>query len=484
MTDRIRVFGAPFFVDEHGLESQLCEDYPERVAVCDFGFRFHAAFVSCRGIVVPGQTLVCKHPAVAVPANAQNGLPSAQSAVGCVIERVVLESTRRHHAKAKRAEVGLKLMKIFNAELHLGFNCAHAASISRLPGDNSGMRTLRLCVDPADLNSNASCEAIARAAAILRDGGTVAFPTETVYGLGANALNEMAVAKIFAAKQRPRWDPLIVHLADRDVLSRVARDVPENALRLMDAFWPGPLTLLLPRSAAIPDAVTAGRPLVGVRAPRHPVTHALLVATGLPIAAPSANSFGRTSPTLAAHVAEDLDGRIDAILDSGEATYGLESTVIDPSANPCVVYRPGVITIEQIRAICPGAVIYQESRPGSATEPEALPSPGVGIRHYAPKAKLILVEAPESFAEKVRAVALDGEKLGLMLPDGFPVPLENDVLIYRWGEWTNEEELAHRLFAGLRWLDASGVTAIICPMPGDGGIGSAIRDRLRKAARE
>lgn len=347
------------------------------------------------------------------------------------------------------------------------------------------MRTLRLSVDPANLDSGESREAIERAAVILRDGGTVAFPTETVYGLGANALDETAVAKIFAAKQRPRWDPLIVHLANRGMLPRVTNHVPENAQRLMDAFWPGPLTLLLPRSRAVPDAVTAGRPLVGVRAPRHPVAHALLLTVGLPIAAPSANSFGRTSPTLAAHVAEDLDGRIDAIVDSGETTHGLESTVVDPSTNPCIVYRPGVVTLEQIRAVCPNAVAYQEVDQPSAAEPEALPSPGVGIRHYAPRARLILVEDPESFAEKVQAAANGREKLGLMLPDIFPyVPPKKNALVYRWGAWTNDEELAHRLFAGLRWLDMAGATVIVCPMPEDKGIGSAICDRLKKAARE
>ena len=346
------------------------------------------------------------------------------------------------------------------------------------------MRTLRLSVDPADLDSGKSREAIARAAAILRDGGTVAFPTETVYGLGANALDNAAVAKIFAAKQRPRWDPLIVHLADRNMLPLITSEVPENARKLVDAFWPGPLTLLLPRSAAVPDAVTAGRPLVGVRTPRHPVAHALLTAVGLPIAAPSANSFGRTSPTLASHVAEDLNGRIDAILDSGETTHGLESTVVDPGSRPCVVYRPGVVTLEQIRAICPDAVAYKETAK-PAPDPEALPSPGVGIRHYAPRAKLVLVDDPRQFTENVRAAVNHGEKLGLMLPDEFPYAAEgNSAFIYRWGAWANQEELAHRLFAGLRWLDASGATVIVCPTPQGHGIGEAIRDRLKKAARE
>ena len=344
------------------------------------------------------------------------------------------------------------------------------------------MPTLRLAVDPKDLNSAASRAAIEKAAAVLRSSGTVAFPTETVYGLGANALDPMAVAKIFAAKQRPQWDPLIVHLADRAMLDSITESIPPNAARLMDAFWPGPLTLLLPRSSAISDAVTAGRPLVGVRVPAHPVAHALLRAAGIPVAAPSANRFGRTSPTLAAHVIEDLDGRIDAILDSGETTHGLESTVVDPSADPCIVYRPGVITLEQIRALCP-AVAFNE--PETAAEPQSMPSPGVGIRHYAPRARLILIDgdAANRFAAEASTV-LGAEKLGLMLPDDFLYRPPAEALVYRWGVWSNEEELAQRLFAGLRWLDAAGATVILCPLPKAGGIGTAIRDRLKKAARE
>lgn len=324
---------------------------------------------------------------------------------------------------------------------------------------------------------------------ILRAGGTVAFPTETVYGLGANALDPAAVAKIFAAKQRPRWDPLIVHLADRSMLPVITEHVPENATRLMDAFWPGPLTLLLPRSAAVPDAVTAGRPLVGVRVPRHPVANALLRAAGVPIAAPSANRFGHVSPTLAEHVLDDLDGRIDAILDSGETTHGLESTVADPCAEPCVVYRPGVITLDQIHSVCPSAVAFPETRRAPRVEPESLPSPGVGLRHYAPRASLILVDGADSglserFAAEARRAGASGGKLGLMLPEEFPADdVTPDTLIYRWGAWSNEEELAQKLFAGLRWLDAEGATVIVCPLPGAKGIGVAIRDRLLKAAR-
>jgi L-threonylcarbamoyladenylate synthase len=348
------------------------------------------------------------------------------------------------------------------------------------------VQTLRLKIDASDLDSAASRAAIARAAEVLRAGGTVAFPTETVYGLGANALDPAAVARIFEAKQRPAWDPLIVHLADPAMLPAVAQGLSENASRLMDSFWPGPLTMLLPRTAAVPDAVTAGRPLVGVRIPRHPIAQALLRAAGVPVAAPSANLFGRTSPTLAEHVVEDLDGRIDVIVDSGETTHGLESTVIDPNADPPIVYRPGVISLEKIRELCPGAVLFDEQTLGVSREPASLPSPGIGIRHYAPRASLVLVEggpAQEArFAAEVRAAGQTREKVGIMLPESFNFAGECS-LVYRWGDWTEEEELAQRLFAGLRWLDAGGATVIICPLPEAKGIGLAMRDRLRKAAR-
>src|SRR5258708_6140281 len=192
---------------------------------------------------------------------------------------------------------------------------------------------------------------IPQAAEMLRAGGTVAFPTETVYGLGSNAVDATAVAKIFAAKERPGWDPVIVHVCDREMLERVAEGSGDFGLRvkdLMEAFWPGPLTLLLPRTRAVPDAVASGRPLVGVRMPAHPVALELIRTAGVPVAAPSANRFGRTSPTTAAHVLEDLDGRIDAVLDGGATTVGVESTVLD--VGEMLIYRPGAGTAEVVSA--------------------------------------------------------------------------------------------------------------------------------------
>ncbi len=353
--------------------------------------------------------------------------------------------------------------------------------------ENPGKNTLRLLLQPGDVESDQARAVIARAAAVLREGGTVAFPTETVYGLGANALDADAVAKIFLAKQRPPWDPLIVHISDTSMLPLVTADLPEMAQRLMEVFWPGPLTLLVPRGPRIPDAVTAGRPRVGIRMPESPVAQALVRAAGVPVAAPSANSFGRPSPTRAAHVIEDLDGRIDALLDAGETAHGLESTVVDPCEDPCIVYRPGVITLEQIRAVARGAVAYTHQVDAAA--PAALPSPGVGMRHYAPRARLVLVEAEGpapflAFRQAAEQAAERRERLGLMLPDSFqPAAAGIPATIFRWGSWSQPETLAQRLFAGLRELDAAGVETILCPLPTAQGLGAAIRDRLQKAAR-
>jgi L-threonylcarbamoyladenylate synthase len=322
---------------------------------------------------------------------------------------------------------------------------------------------------------------ISQAAEILRGGGTVAFPTETVYGLGANALDATAVAKIFEAKERPGWDPVIVHVCDREMLERaveVGGALAAKVEALMAAFWPGPLTLLLPRTVAVPDSVTAGRPLVGVRMPAHPVALELIRTAGVPVAAPSANRFGRTSPTTAAHVLEDLDGRIDAVLDGGATMVGVESTVLD--VGEMLIYRPGAVTAEMISAVAGAVRVFA----GGALEgavPESLPSPGVGLRHYAPRARLVLVESEPEMRETVAGLTDPGERVGVMLPDGWDAGLT--VREFRWGAWGDRETLARRLFAGFRELDEAGVSVIVCPVPEAGGLGDALRDRLRKAAR-
>jgi L-threonylcarbamoyladenylate synthase len=292
----------------------------------------------------------------------------------------------------------------------------------------------------------------------------VALPTETVYGLGANALDRAAVERIFAAKSRPAWDPIIVHVASLAMLDGLVEHVPPAARRLMEHFWPGPLTLLLPRTPAVPDCVTAGRPLVGVRMPAHPVALELIRRAGVPVAAPSANRFGHISPTTAAHVLDDLEGRIDAVLDAGPSARGVESTVLDPLRE---------------------------------TPAEALPSPGVGIRHYAPRARLVLLDVPDREASNEEALLaaigarLDaaaqsepGKNTGVMLPDGVAAPAAiAPERVFRWGRWNVPEELAQRLYGGLRALDAAGCAVILCPLPPPEGIGAALRDRLRKAAR-
>ncbi len=349
------------------------------------------------------------------------------------------------------------------------------------------MNTLRLAVDASHLDAAGSQDALSRAAKLLRSGGTVALPTETVYGLGANALDAQAVAKVFAAKQRPAWDPVIVHVSDEEMLASLVTEIPEVARALMKAFWPGPLTLLLPRSTAVPDIVTAGRPLVGVRMPAHPVAFELIRRAGVPIAAPSANAFGHTSPTSAAHVLEDLDGRIDAVLDAGPTPHGVESTVLDPNRTPMTIYRPGAVTLEQIRAAAGDVEIFQSERPLSPEPMEALPSPGVSLRHYAPRARLVLVGGS---AERLGGLIHDAvrqmrdQRVGIMLPEGIECPpIPKSVRIFRWGHWAVPEEMARELYAGLRKLDAMQCTAIVCPLPKREGIGAAICDRLQKAAR-
>ena len=332
-------------------------------------------------------------------------------------------------------------------------------------------------------------EDIIRAAEILRCGGTVAFPTETVYGLGANALSSEAVAKIFEAKQRPNWDPLIVHICDREMLGQVVAGKLSRVVEtLSQKFWPGPLTLLLPRTTAIPDAVTAGRPLVGVRIPAHPVALELIRLAGVPIAAPSANRFGHTSPTTAEHVLADLDGRIDAVLDGGPTVVGVESTVAEVADGRIMIYRPGGTTVEMLETVIGEDRVRVYEVPQLRAEPESLPSPGVGIRHYAPRAEMSLCQirvpfpkASENLGRWIRILSERGEILGVMLPDGWDAA--DAQLIYGWGSWDDQSQLARRLYAGLRELDDRGASIIVAPLPGISGMGFAIQDRLMKAAK-
>ncbi len=352
----------------------------------------------------------------------------------------------------------------------------------------SAVETLRLAIRSAD-NLTREDPAIAECAAILRRGGLVAIPTETVYGLAANALDPAAVARIFEAKGRPTWDPLIVHVSSFEMVSRVAVEFPETAQKLVQRFWPGPLTLLLPKSASVPSSVTAGRETVAVRMPAHPVAHALIAAADLPLAAPSANRFGRISPTTADHVLSELNGRIDAVLDAGPTEIGLESTVLDPLRAPPLLLRPGGVTREQIEAVLGPVDLY--SPPAQAIGPQALASPGLAARHYAPTARLILIDGERAaLLNAVRAyVGSEGERgqyVGVMAPDDWideTTLAGGGIVLFPWGAWGDWQQLGRNLFAGLRYLDKPGVSVILCPLPPAEGIGLALRDRLSRAAR-
>lgn len=332
--------------------------------------------------------------------------------------------------------------------------------------DATKRETLRLT--PADA---------ALAGQLLREGHTVAIPTETVYGLGANALNPAAVEKIFVAKERPHWDPLIVHISNSEMLHQITTEVPKAAQKLIATFWPGPLTLLLKRSSLIPDAVTAGRPLVGVRMPAHPDAQAIIAAAGVPIAAPSANRFGHISPTRAEHVLADLDTRIAAVVDAGPCAVGLESTVLDVTQTPMVIYRPGAISLQQIEAVAGPTIFY--TAPKVRQTPESLPSPGVGMRHYAPQAQVTLVSTEAELNEAVQT--LPGKK-GILLPPEWAAP--QNIQFVRWESLSQPAALASTLFDRLRTLDTMHLDHILVPLPPthSGDITAALEDRLRKAA--
>ncbi len=314
--------------------------------------------------------------------------------------------------------------------------------------------------------------AIARAAAVLRSGGLVAFPTETVYGLGALALDAAAVRRIFAAKGRPANNPLIVHIADITEVSHVAAVWPDAAERLARRFWPGPLTLVVPRTAAVPDATTAGGPTVAVRVPAPPVALALLRATGAPIAAPSANRSSELSPTTAEHVLRGLDGRIELVLDGGPTTGGVESTVLDVTTSPPRLLRPGLIGPAELEAVV-GPVV----RPAALQADAALPSPGMLARHYAPRTPL---ECTTDGRGRVEELLAGGKRVGWLT---FFAALEHGPpgLVVRKMP-ADPAGYAALLYAALHALDEAGVDRIVVDRPPDGDEWLAVRDRLRRAA--
>jgi L-threonylcarbamoyladenylate synthase len=325
----------------------------------------------------------------------------------------------------------------------------------------------------------------ALASEILENGGLVAFPTETVYGLGANALDRDAVLSIFAAKGRPADNPLIVHIYDRKQLEPLC-EVPEQALPLMDSFWPGPLTILCHRKPAIPDQVTAGLPTVAVRMPSHPVARAMLQACSLPIAAPSANSSGRPSPTTAAHVMEDMDGKIPLIIDGGMCDVGVESTVLDLCHGSPVILRPGGITREMISSVlnCDVAVAGSVLRPLRKNE-KAL-SPGMRYRHYAPRAVVTLVQGPEDrVVPLLQKLCLEQEAQGkktCVLCFSEHINLLSACHPHDIGSSGSPAEIAHRLFDVLRRLDDEGMEMVFSEVVPPEGVGLAVMNRLGRAA--
>jgi L-threonylcarbamoyladenylate synthase len=323
-------------------------------------------------------------------------------------------------------------------------------------------------VDPANIDA----AAIEEAASIINRGGLVAFPTETVYGLGADATNAVAVAGIFNAKGRPSYNPLIVHAADVTAAARCVTSWPAAAETLVYRFWPGPLTIVLPKQPSIPDIVTAGLPTVGIRVPSHPVALALLRATGVPIAAPSANRSMHVSPTTGSHVAASLGEQADLILDAGPATVGIESTVIDLSTGIPTVLRPGMISLDDLRQVLGRVEIAT-----TAVEGAARSSPGMMDRHYSPSARLTLHDGPVAVERAAEEASGRGAKV---------VALARSIMAGRsftvWQMPESAGEYARELYGALHRADTEGFDEVIVETVPDGATWDGVRDRLKRAA--
>lgn len=375
----------------------------------------------------------------------------------------------------------------------------------RAPSDpDAPYETLTVAADPRAPRE----DRLAGPAAALRDGGLVAFPTETVYGLGADAFSETAVAAVFAAKGRPADNPLIVHVADVEAVDALAAEVTPLARTLLDAFAPGPLTLVLRKSPRIPAIVTAGLDTVAIRVPSHPVARALIRLAGVPVAAPSANRSGRPSPTRAEHVLEDLDGRIPWLVDGGPCDVGLESTVVDATGDVPVILRPGAVTAEHLRMatgldpvegyLHPASPAPHGDAPGApfAAAPR---SPGLKYRHYAPRARVLVADGPDDDARADRTLALaaeaiaDGRRVGILAAHdtllslscplvASAVPRGKVVLSVDWGRAGDALAASAMLFDALRRLDEAGAEVIVVQSVEPAGIGTAFRNRLEKAA--
>lgn len=335
-------------------------------------------------------------------------------------------------------------------------------------------------------NENLARDAIRRAGQIIREGGLVAFPTETVYGLGGDALNSDSSRKIYAAKGRPSDNPLIIHIANMEALPRIVSEIPRAAKMLAEQFWPGPLTMILPKAAEVPLETTGGLETVAVRMPSHPVALAFIRESGGYVAAPSANTSGKPSPTLAAYVAEDMDGRIDMILDGGQVGIGLESTIVDLTVEPPQILRPGYITKEMLQKVL-GDVAVDATVLRSGEECGQAPkAPGMKYRHYAPAGELVVVQgSPEQVTEYINSQAVKdraaGEKVGVIGTTEVLVNYTADV-VKSVGSRSDEESIAHNLYAILREFDDEKVTRIYSEAFAAEGLGQAIMNRLLKAA--
>ena len=363
---------------------------------------------------------------------------------------------------------------------------------------------------------NPDPEAIAEAAVVIRSGGTVAFPTETVYGLGANGLDPAAVSGIFIAKGRPLRNPLILHVASTRQARRLVTAWPAAAERLAARFWPGPLTLILPRAPAVPDVVTAGLPGVALRMPSHPVALALIDRSGVPIAAPSANLSGRLSPTLAAHVLADLDGKIDIVLDGGPTNVGVESTILDLTGEQPVLLRPGGVTLEDLEHVLGKVLVHDTAMPGTDTaiadtepagqesDPQgpaadagassgvaAAPCPGTLFRHYAPRAEALVVTG-DSREQQVKVrhyLAAHPDRMVALLATAENAPVYQQmqrgagaVHVEALGSRNCPEEIASHIFSALRRCDQAGAQVILMEAIPLSGMGLAVMNRLYRAA--
>lgn len=332
--------------------------------------------------------------------------------------------------------------------------------------------------------NNPDKDKIAEAGKILREGGLVAFPTETVYGLGANALDEEAVKKIFIAKGRPQDNPLIVHVADSNI-EPLVKEIPEVAHKLMKRFWPGPLTIILNKSSIIPDVTSASLPSVGIRMPSNVIAKELIKSAGVPVAAPSANISGRPSPTEAERCIEDLKGRVDFILGGGSCEVGLESTIVDCTVNPPCVLRPGGITLGMLKEIEPSIYIDPAvmKKPEENFKPKA---PGMKYRHYAPKAPLKIIEGDlkktiAKINEIVQNSIDENKKVGILATDESKNEYSN-ALVISLGSRYDMRDIGKNLFEALRRFDDAKVDIILSESFEENGLGTAIMNRLRKSA--